>query len=195
MDEIDFKEKLWCNSHVLLAGVFIFYGLSYYGILKIYWRCDRLPPFAYVLMLLLLHLGQAYLVLMFHERDQKAYALMVGFLPLILLFFFLRYQKTITDKHEEQLKKALQEQKLKQKMKEQQQLAQLDQPVAMGPDKYFNDPSVSPEMKNQAMYMYQQQHGGSILNSNTVPAYGDYVSQFDQSKTMGFGSSCKMGNF
>ena len=190
MDEIKFQNEFWCNSNFLLGAIFVFYGLAYYGILKVYWDCEKLPPFGYVFMLLLLHLGQAYFVLHFHALDNKPYALLIGFAPIIVLFCFLRYQKSLQVQHEEQLKKVLYEQKKKQKMKEQTQLAQLDQPISMGPDTYFNQ---NPELQQQAMYMNQQP--SSILNSNTVPAYGDYISQFDQSKTMGFGSSCTMGNF
>lgn len=190
MDEIDFKEKFWCNSNFLLGGIFVFYGMAYYGMLKVYWDCDKLPPFGYVFMLLLLHLAQAYFVLYFHSLEQKAYALAIGFVPIILLFGFLRYQKNMQVLHEAKLKKILYEQKKKQKQKESSQLAQLDQPIQMGPDTYF---SQDPMLQHQNMYMQQQP--ASVMNSNTVPAYGDYVSQFDQSKTMGFGTSCTMGNF
>jgi uncharacterized membrane protein YhaH (DUF805 family) len=156
--------------------LFIYHIITYYGILKYHMKCQNLPNFYVILLLIIFHIIQVIMIKKLHDEEQWIWMWILVIGPMFFYVCVMHYYDYLKKEQSKRINLMLYQ------MQQQNQPTLLTQAQQQPPPNgLYTDPN-SPLVQNYLNVPPQNLNPvqmNAIMNSNDIPAYGDYVSQFN----------------
>lgn len=157
------ESNLLHRFSIIMCALFIYYAVTYYGLLKYHLQCHNIPNLGTLMLLIIFHIVQVVIVKKLHAEDRRTCAWITVFLPVFLYLCILKYYDYMRKEQAKKMNMMLY------------QMQQQNQPIL---------PPVTQQLSNNPMdvqQMMQMNPNGMPMNQMNpeFPAYGDYVSQFN----------------
>ena len=174
MDNIfnESQDNLIGRFSTLIILMFVYYAISYYGLLKCNFNCQNLPNFSVIVLLIIFHIGQVIWLRKIHEDELTIWCVLIAFGPVAAYLGILKYYEYMRKQQAQQMNLMLyqmqqqnQPQQIPQQSQPQPQLQQQQQQ----PQSLVHPPTSVP---NPAIQIPVAQN----TNPET-PMYTDYISQ------------------
>ena len=153
---------------VMIICLFIYYAVTYYGLLKYHLQCVNLPHFTTLIILIIFHLAQVIAIKKLHNEQQWFWTWIVILVPVFLYIVVLRYYDYMRKQQANKLNFMLY------------QMQQQNQPILNHNIQFQPQQNTSPP--NTQMMSVNTVQAAPMINQpmmSDMPAYGDYVAQFN----------------
>lgn len=188
------EENIYQRFSTIVFGIFALYLTAYYGILRYYLKCPNMPSWTTVIAIIVFHIAQIVILRRFHNENKMLWCLIIGFAPIVLYLMFSKYyehMKTEEAKKINLMMYQLQQQNQPNQMLLQQIAQQSPQQQMFTPPPQMMEPShqqpmYTPNIDNLMQMQPQnlnQQQMQNIANSQQIPGYNDYMTQFNSHLT------------
>ena len=163
---------------VMIISLFVYYAITYYGLLKYHLQCLNLPHFTTLIIIIVFHLVQVVAVKKLHDDGKYFWTWTVILLPVFLYIIVLRYYDYMRKQQANKLNLMLYQM-------QQQNQPSLNHNIQFQPQQNTTPPNTQMMTVNTAqgaMISPPYSNHGLMMNQpmmNDMPAYGDYVSQFN----------------
>lgn len=160
---------------IMMIACFIYYAITYYGLLKYHLQCLNLPNITTLLILIVFHLAQVVAVKKLHDEGKYFWTWTVILLPVFLYVIVLKYYDYMRKQQANKLNLMLYQM-------QQQNQPMLNHNVQFQPQQNSTPPNTNMMTVNTAQGapmnppMYNQMSQPMMTD---MPVYGDYVSQFN----------------
>lgn len=168
------EENYFHRFSIMIIVLFVYYAITYYGLLKYHLKCLNLPDFTTIIILIIFHLIQVIAIKKLHSDEQWIWVWVLIILPVFLYIIILRYYDYMRKNQADKLNLMLY------------QMQQQNQPIVPSNVQFQPQQNTTPpmpqfpaQMPTNPLMQQQMMANQSASNMMDMPAYGDYVSQYN----------------
>lgn len=172
------NDEFFGRFSTMVIILFAYYAVSYYGILYFNMKCQNLPSFTVVLLLIVLHIAQVAWLKQCFEGGNTTAAWLLIFVPALVLVLTFRYLDNQKKEQNKRLNLMLYQ------MQQQQQPGTFNPSAMQQQQMQQHQPAgqtLSPHNIDQLLHTapgaLNNQQMNTLMTSNNVPGYGDYMAQ------------------